>query len=234
MKCRLVITRSEDALCLVDALARAHGLNFRRRRPGPAPGALGSRQPPEAEPGAPVPSRPPRRLEAGDTRRWPGGGRPGAGALVAVPLGGPVARRQWKSRGLVTHCLLAVALAFTVTVALALTVVTVALALTVTVALALTVTLAVTVTVTVTLAVSCLHDLVCSPAVVRVRESSEVMVTHWQMAMRTARYPVTIRALCQAAWGASLVQTPPPPPPCILPLPGWGETSAHLRERSRD
>ena len=88
-------------------------------------------------------------------------------ALVAVPLGGPVARRQWKSRGLVTHCLLAVALAFTVTVALALTVVTVALALTVTVALALTVTLAVTVTVTVTLAVSCLHDLVCSPAVVR-------------------------------------------------------------------
>ncbi|XP_048963795.1 translation initiation factor IF-2-like [Canis lupus dingo] len=70
----------------------------------------------------------------------------------------------------------------------------------------------------------------------QVRESSEVMVTHWQMAMRTARYPVTIRALCQAAWGASLVQTPPPPPPppCILPLPGWGETSAHLRERSRD
>ncbi|KAM8895954.1 uncharacterized protein AAEQ78_004883 [Lycaon pictus] len=67
----------------------------------------------------------------------------------------------------------------------------------------------------------------------QVRESSEVMVTHWQMAMRTARSPVTIRALCQAAWGASLVQ-PPPPPPCILPLPGWGETSAHLRERSRD
>ncbi|XP_038444760.1 uncharacterized protein LOC119878123 [Canis lupus familiaris] len=221
----------------------------------PAPGALGSRQPPEAEPVAPVPSRPPAasrplmQLHAAEhdalarllpvapagehaTVAW--GGRPWRWALVAVPLGGPVARRQWKSRGLVTHCLLAVALAFTVTVALALTVVTVALALTVTVALALTVTLAVTVTVTVTLAVSCLHDLVCSPAVVRVRESSEVMVTHWQMAMRTARYPVTIRALCQAAWGASLVQTPPPPPPCILPLPGWGETSAHLRERSRD